>query len=160
MRISDWSSDVCSSDLYLTKILAHEAFASGDFNTGFVVRHFPQQRIANETHSFRQIALAAIALYLDDARALVDAHELLPEFVGWASSHDTPVICRLKSREQEHVLALRIDAGCRFAISEGDHKIEIGITRNVAGEFHYLCDGVQQRARCARDGNQIGRAHV
>src|SRR3546814_13512676 len=76
---------VASNKDYLTKILAHEAFASGDFNTGFVVRHFPQQRIANETHSFRQIALAAVALYLDDARALVDANGLLPEFVGWAS---------------------------------------------------------------------------
>lgn len=146
---------VASNKDYLAQILAHDAFASGDFNTGFVPRYFPQARIADAAPSFRQIALAVIALYLDDARALVDAHGLLPEFVGWSSSHDTPVRCRLKWREREHVLALHVDAGRHFMVSEDDSRIDIEITRSTCGAFHYCCAGVQQRARYAHDGNLI-----
>src|SRR3546814_20778217 len=39
MRISDWSSDVCSSDLnagFLVKALRHPRFLSGDVATGFI----------------------------------------------------------------------------------------------------------------------------
>lgn len=146
---------VASNKDYLAQVLKHEAFASGHFNTGFVPRYFPQDRIAKAAPSFRQIALAAIALYLDDARALTDAHGLLPEFVGWASSHDTPVPCRLKWREREHVLTLQVDAGRHFMVSEGDNRIAVEIASSAVGSFRYVSDGVQQHAQYARDDDLI-----
>lgn len=146
---------VASNKHYAEQILAHEAFASGDFSTRFVPQHFPQERIAGERASFRQIALAAVALYLDDAQVLLEEHDLLPEFVGWASSHDTPSVCRLAWREHEHVLELRAGTWGHFVVSEGSDQIEIGIACRAPGEFRYACDGVQRHAQYARDGDLI-----
>lgn len=58
---------VTSNRDYLHAVLATEAFADGGFNTSFVGKHFPQQRIAETRPAPRHVLLAAVALYLDDA---------------------------------------------------------------------------------------------
>ncbi|WP_028007742.1 acetyl/propionyl/methylcrotonyl-CoA carboxylase subunit alpha [Solimonas flava] len=139
---------------YLAAVLAHEAFASGRFSTAFVERYFPQSRLAAERPGLRPLALAALALYLDDARRLGEAHQLSAEFLGWHSSHETPLQLRLGWRDAIHALTLRAH-GPRFVVTGDGETLTIEVPRSADGEFHYLCDGVQARARYVRDGDQL-----
>ncbi|NGY03472.1 biotin carboxylase N-terminal domain-containing protein [Solimonas terrae] len=150
---------------HLAAMLAHEDFASGQFSTDFVGRHFPQTRIADEQPSLRHLALAVVALYLDAAATLAETRQLVPELIGWRSSHDTPGEYRLKYGEHEYRLAVLVSGGRQFVIDAAEQRVEIVVTHSAAGEFRYRCDGVQYQARCARDGDLIwidadGRAGV
>ncbi|MGH8447590.1 MAG: biotin/lipoyl-containing protein, partial [Solimonas sp.] len=140
---------------YLAQIIDHEDFASGRFSTAFVGRHFPQERIAIEKPSPRHRALAAVALYIDDAQALTREQGLAGEFIGWHSSHETPLLCRLGWRDEPYELPLRVQDGRRFTVGSGDDSVTIEVSRPARGEFHYICDGVQGKARSARDGDRL-----
>ncbi|MES0874164.1 acetyl/propionyl/methylcrotonyl-CoA carboxylase subunit alpha [Sinimarinibacterium thermocellulolyticum] len=146
---------VVSNKAYLRRILAHEAFAGGDFSTGFIGQHFPTQTIAAMQPTPRHYALAAVALYMDEAFALAAAHDLAPEFIGWHSSHESPADYRLKWRDQTHDLEVLVHDGHVFTIVISGQTLVIDVVRNLAHEFHYICDGVQGKARTARDGNRM-----
>jgi geranyl-CoA carboxylase alpha subunit len=146
---------VVSNKEYLRRILAHEAFASGDFSTGFIGRYFPVETVAAMQPSRRHFALAAVALYMDEAFALAQTHSLAPEFIGWHSSHESPADYRLKWREHTQELDVLVHDGHVFHIVSGGETLVIDVVRNLAHEFHYICDGVQGRARTARDGDRM-----
>jgi geranyl-CoA carboxylase alpha subunit len=140
---------------YLAAVLAHDAFASGDFSTAFVERHFPQQRIAGERPPPRHVALAAVALYLDAATALADAHQLAPEFIGWHSSHEVPVEYRLTWQTHEYRLGVQVGDGRRFTITHDGASFEFDVTQTADGRFCYRDGSVQRVAHSARDGELI-----
>jgi geranyl-CoA carboxylase alpha subunit len=146
---------VVSNKEYLRRIIAHEAFASGDFSTGFIDQHFPAESVSAMQPSRRHFALAAVALYMDEAFALAEAHGLATEFIGWHSSHESPADYRLKWREQTQELDVLVHDGHVFHIVSGGETLVIDVVRNLAHEFHYICDGVQGRARTARDGDRM-----
>jgi len=139
----------------LLDIIGHEAFASGDFSTAFIGQHFPAEAVAARKPTPRQVALAAIALYLDDARRLAQEHGLAPEFIGWHSSHESPAGYKLKWREQEYSLDVLAHDGHAFRIALGEEKLAIDVSRSDEHEFSYIADGVQGKARVARDGDSI-----
>src|SRR3546814_2896451 len=58
MRISDWSSDVCSSDL-----------RSGELTTGFIAEEYPEGFTGADTGADVERALAAIAGFMASAEA-------------------------------------------------------------------------------------------
>jgi len=105
--------------------------------------------------STRHIALAAVALYMDEAFALAEQHGLAPEFLGWHSSHESPADYKLKWREQTFELDVLVHDGHVFTIDLAGEKITVDVVRNLAHEFHYLCEGVQGKARTARDDQQM-----
>ncbi|MBI2383183.1 MAG: acetyl-CoA carboxylase biotin carboxylase subunit [Gammaproteobacteria bacterium] len=140
---------------YLHMLLSHEAFASGDFSTGFIGRYFPSEQVAAIRPSGRQIALAAVALYMDDARRLTQEHGLPPEFVGWHSSHEAPADFKLKWKDREFDLDVMVHEGRLFATAVEGEKIEIEVTRGAEGEFHYIAGGVQGKARIAHEGESV-----
>ncbi|HET8882945.1 MAG TPA: acetyl-CoA carboxylase biotin carboxylase subunit [Solimonas sp.] len=140
---------------YLAAVLAHDAFASGDFSTGFVEHHFPQQRIAGERPPPRHVALAAVALYLDAATALADAHQLAPEFIGWHSSHEMPVEYRLTWQTHEYRLGVQVGDGLRFTVTHDGASFGFDVTQIADGSFCYRENGVQRVARSARAGELI-----
>ncbi len=146
---------VVSNRDYLVDIIAHEAFASGDFSTAFIGRHFPTDAVAARKPTPRQAALAAVALYLDDARCLAQEHELAPEFIGWHSSHESPVDYKLKWRDQAFELRVLAQRGHAFSVTLGGETLMIDVSRSSGEGFHYVCDGVQGKARTARDGDAI-----
>jgi geranyl-CoA carboxylase alpha subunit len=147
---------VISNKEYLRRIVAHEAFASGDFSTGFIGQHFPAEAVAAIRPDKRHIALAAVALYMDEAFTLAEQHGLTPEFLGWHSSHESPADYKLKWRDQTHELDVLVHDGHVFTIDVGGgEKIVVDVVRNLAHEFHYVCDGVQGKARTARDGTRM-----
>ena len=146
---------VISNKEYLRRIVAHDAFASGNFSTGFIGEHFPAEAVAAIRPTPRHIALAAVALYMDEAYALAAQHGLAPEFLGWHSSHESPADYKLKWRDQSYDLDVFVHDGHVFTIELGGERFVVDVVRNLAHEFHYLCEGVQGKARTARDGNQM-----
>ncbi|HSW11704.1 MAG TPA: acetyl-CoA carboxylase biotin carboxylase subunit [Solimonas sp.] len=146
---------VVSNRDYLAGLVAHEAFASGDFSTSFISQYFPVEEVAKRRPSQRHLALAAVALYLDDACRLAGEHGLAPEFVGWHSSHASPTRYKLRWREQSFDIDMLVHEGHVFTIRSGDTQLVIDVTRKLGDEFHYLCEGVQGKARIARDGDSI-----
>ncbi len=137
----------------LQRIIAHEVFAGGDFSTGFLAQHRPAQCGAASTA--RHLALAAMALHLDDARRLSDQHALAAEFIGWHSSHASPLEIRLKDRERMHTVKLLALDGCRFAINVADQHFDIDVTRHQQDEIHYRSEGLQAKSRIARDKDRL-----
>ena len=140
---------------YLHAILSHEAFAGGDFSTGFIGQYFPQEAINAAAPTPRQTALAAVALYLDDASRLRAEHGLAAEMIGWHSSHETGVDFKLRCREQETVLELMAHDNHGFSTVIGEVKVGIEVSRHDGEGFSYVCEGVQGKASYARQGDQL-----
>ncbi|MFA5938813.1 MAG: acetyl-CoA carboxylase biotin carboxylase subunit [Sinimarinibacterium sp.] len=140
---------------YLRAILAHEAFAGGDFSTSFIGHHFPHERVSATRPTLRHVALAAVALYLDDALRLAQEHELSREFLGWHSSHEFPADYKLKWRDTEYDVDVLVHDGREFTIRIGDASFHLNVVRNAAHDFHYLLDGVVGRARIAHEDDRV-----
>jgi geranyl-CoA carboxylase alpha subunit len=140
---------------YLAAIVGHDAFASGEFSTAFIGKHFPAERVAAQAPGSRHVALAAVALYMDDAFRLAREHGLSPEFLGWHSSHESPADYKLKWRDREFTLEAEVHDGHVFTIRIGDETLVVDVTRNLEHEFHYVCDGVLGKARTAHDGDVV-----
>jgi geranyl-CoA carboxylase alpha subunit len=146
---------VISNRDYLHAITAHEAFASGRFSTGFIGKYFPADEVARLAPSPRQIALAAVALYLDDARRLAQRHALPPEYIGWHSSHEAPADFRLKWKRRDYALEMLVHDGHRFTTTVEGQTLTIEVTHAQEGEFRYIADGVQGHARIAHNGDAV-----
>ena len=140
---------------YLSAILAHDAFASGDFSTAFIGQHFPQEQIAASKPPLRHVALAVVALYLNDAQKLTEVHGLTPELIGWHSSHEAPSEFKLKWRDQEYELEVLVHDGHQFLVEVAGNKIEINVARSLPHEFHYIIEGVQGKAIIAHHNDAV-----
>ncbi|MFI4981931.1 MAG: biotin/lipoyl-containing protein [Nevskiales bacterium] len=146
---------VASNRDYLRAILATEAFSSGDFSTAFVGKYFPQEKIAAAVPTAQQVLLAAVALYLDDARRLADEHGLAAEMIGWHSSHDSPADFKLKWQQREYDLEVSSHDGRVFRTLLDGAVVQLEVVASAAGEFRYVIDGVQGTARHARDQDAL-----
>ena len=140
---------------YLHALVSHEAFASGDFSTAFIGKYFPAEQVAAQKPAPKQIALAAVALYLDDAHRLAAANGLTPDFIGWHSSHECPAEFKLKWKDKEFDLDVLVHDGHRFTTTVEGAAVTIEVTRSGDDEFSYLADGVQGKARIAHDGDTV-----
>jgi geranyl-CoA carboxylase alpha subunit len=146
---------VTSNRDYLRETLATTAFASGEFSTAFVGQQFPQEKIAAKKPSTLHRALAAVALWLDDAARLAAEHGLGPDMLGWHSSHEVPVDISLRNGSDDLSLKLLALPGQQFRVKEGEAMTEIRIASALDSSFRYLIDGLQGYARYARDGDAI-----
>jgi geranyl-CoA carboxylase alpha subunit len=144
---------VTSNKDFLRAIVAHPAFVVGEFSTGFLGEHFAQREAVNAPAL--QTALAAISLYLDDARVLAEQHQLASEFVGWHSSHETAAPCVLKCRDQELRPQLRVRDGRHFSVTLAAQSFAIEIVSSNAEGYVYAYENVQKSVRVARDGASI-----
>ncbi len=140
---------------YLHALVSHEAFAGGDFSTGFIGQHFPAETVAAMLPSRRQIALAAVALYIDDAQRLARDNALTQDFIGWHSSHEAPAEFKLKWKNKEFDLEMLVHDGHLFTTTLDAEKIQIEVSHSSEDEFHYQAAGVQARARIAHDGDSV-----
>lgn len=140
---------------YLTAILSTDAFVSGDFSTGFIGQYFPQEEVAKFKPTSRHIALAAVALYMDDSQRLATEHDLPQEFIGWHSSHESPADFKVKWRDREFDLEVLVHQGHLFTTTVAGEKIMVDVTRSLDGEFHYIVEGMQGKARIAHQGDVV-----
>jgi geranyl-CoA carboxylase alpha subunit len=156
---------VTSNRDYLLDVLRTEAFASGDFSTAFVGKHFPQAQLKARKPGARELAFAAVALYQDDAQRLLADAGLARDYLGWHNSHETPAEFKLKWRDTEHVLDVGVHDGHRFTVEVGGEKVEVEVARSEPGSFDYTLsgtggeaargDGIRGRAQYARQGEQV-----
>jgi geranyl-CoA carboxylase alpha subunit len=152
---------VTSNRDYLLDVLRTEAFASGDFSTAFVGKHFPQERLKADQPTARQLALAAVALYQDEAQRLLADAGLTDDYLGWHNSHETPAEFKLQWRDSERVLDVLVHDGHRFTTEVGDVKVVLDVVRREPGCFDYIvaagagADSLRGRAHYARHGEQI-----
>jgi geranyl-CoA carboxylase alpha subunit len=141
---------VTSNRDYLLEVLRTEAFASGDFSTAFVGRHFPQDRLKAARPAARHVALGAVALYLRDARRLASEHGLADEYVGWHSSHEAPADFKLAWRDTVWDLEVMVHDGHLFTTEVEGTKVEIDVAgRPGDSSFDYVADGVRGHATYA-----------
>ena len=150
---------VVSNRDYLLDVLRTEAFASGDFSTAFVGRFFPQDRLKDERPSPRQLALAAVALYLEEGQRLLADAALEGEYLGWHNSHETPADCKLKWREREFVLSVQVHEGRRFIVAADGAPVRVDVLRSGPGAFDYRIatgdEGLGGRVHYARNADQV-----
>jgi len=146
---------VTSNRDYLLDVLRTDAFASGDFSTAFVGRHFPQDKLKADQPTARQLALAVIALYQDEAQRLLAAAGLTDDYLGWHNSHETPAEFKLKWRETEILLDVLVHDGHLFTAAIGEAGVQVDVVRREAGSFDYIADGTRGRAHYARHAEHI-----
>jgi len=146
---------VTSNRDYLLDVLRTEAFASGDFSTAFVGKYFPQDKLKNDRPSARQLALAAVALYIEEGQRLLADADLTDDYLGWHNSHETPAEFKLKWRDTEIVLDVQVHDGHLFTTEVGEAKVQVDVVRRDAGSFDYVADGTRGRAYFARGGDQV-----
>jgi geranyl-CoA carboxylase alpha subunit len=146
---------VTSNRDYLLDVLRTEAFASGDFSTAFVGRYFPQEQLKADRPSARQLALAVVALYQDEAQRLLADAGLTDDYLGWHNSHETPAEFKLRWREREVLLDVLVHEGHQFATEVDGTKVQVDVVRREPGAFDYIADGARGRAHYARHADQI-----
>ena len=83
---------VTTNGTFLQHVLAHEAFRSGRYDTGFVATHMPPEtlRALGQASTEDQAVLAALFFH-DDAVALASRGGFDATLVGWSSSYALPV---------------------------------------------------------------------
>ncbi len=156
---------VTSNRDYLLDVLRTEAFASGDFSTAFVGKYFPQDTLRLEKPTARQLALAAVALYVDEGQRLLTETGLTGDYLGWHNSHETPAEFKLKWRGSEILLDVLVHDGHLFTTEVNDTNVQIDVVRREPGAFDYIvatgvgdargAGGVRGRAYYARDADQV-----
>jgi geranyl-CoA carboxylase alpha subunit len=159
---------VTNKDL-LVQILAHEAFASGAYDTGFIAAHFGAEALeAAAAPSARERALAAAVLFDLDGRRLREDAGFDGSLSGWNSSLSSPVGMKLACRaggvnETTHPLsvALRGDGRAeqcaraprptRYEVRSPDGEaMSVELTWVSDVELRYSFGGASERAFCAR----------
>ncbi len=139
---------------FLGRILRHEAFAGGDFDTHFIDKHLPRDGETPQP-SLRHIALAATIVHAHDAAHLARQHHLDRGLIDWRSGNAVPMISTLAQGERSWQLRLAIQPGGRYEVQADDATLTIEHKRFADGACHYVADGVQAQAHYALDNGQL-----
>lgn len=134
---------------YLRRIVAHDAFAAGDADTGFIARHL---RDPAPVVDARHHALAAAALYEHDARALAASAGFDRSLAGWNAA--SPLV--LEHGGDTLRATVRADGATRRTITFADgstHAIDIHDVDDR--RLRYRSEGVDGAATLARDGDAL-----
>lgn len=148
---------VSNKDL-LDRILQHEAFASGQFNTHFIEDYYPAETIKAIAPTARHAALAAAALFHADAASLKSMVGIDSSFMNWRSAYPVPVLLKLRHGDEISDIHVRPTGGNSYEVTtaeQPDRIQHITLTSFGDHDFHYVCEGVQGRADYARDGHTL-----
>jgi geranyl-CoA carboxylase alpha subunit len=105
---------------FLQQVLAHEAFGSGRYDTGFVAAHLPPETLrALEQPSAEEQATLAALLFHDDARTLARTCGFDAGLVGWSSSEALPVPVVLEVGDGEVRAVVQ-------PVGQGVYAVELG----------------------------------
>lgn len=143
---------VASNRDFLRQVVAHPAFASGRFSTGFIGEHFPAGPLAaalagDSVHR----ALAALLFYRQDVDALARSAGLDTELIEWQSSAPAAATVRLKCGDEVIASSVRPCGGRRYEVRLPDGAVMLEL-ESLAPVVRYVHDGVAQSADVARAG--------
>lgn len=141
---------VASNRDFLRQVVAHPAFASGRFSTGFIGEHFPAGPLAaalagDSVHR----ALAVLLFYRQDADALACSAGLDTELMEWQSSAPATATVRLKCGDEVIASSVRRCGGGHYEVRLPDGAVMLEL-ESLAPEVRYVHDGVAQSADVAQ----------
>ncbi len=151
---------VASNRDFLAQVAEHEAFAGGDFSTGFIGQHFPPQALKSAAQpKLRHKALAAALAYQTDALMLQQGARLDANMLSWRSANPIAVPMKLRCGALAFEAQVSARPGGEFEVrvpdGEGASLQHLSITAVSGHELHYVCEGVQGKAFFARKDNLL-----
>lgn len=144
---------VTSNRDFLADMLAHDVFAGGDFDTGFIERYFADGFDAEP--DFQQLATAAAVLYLDDAALLQSQAGFDSALCGWNSAQGNSNEFVLAIGEQEHTLELTPQRDQVVTISAGEQSLTLQWQHCGNGEISYVINEDRHSASYTRNGAEL-----
>ena len=139
----------------LADVLRHEAVASGAYDTSFIPRHYPAERLRQRlAPTPRHLAVAAAVLFHDDALAL-QREARLPAVLGnWTSSRARPVELVLAHGEAETRVSVRPLGPARYEVRTPELQLTLELEARADG-LDCVVDGRRGHLRHARDGQGL-----
>lgn len=134
---------------YLSEIIGGEVFADGDFSNEFVDQSGQPDALITPLSSL-DTALAAVTIYMSDARELVGQQAVDWSMAGWRSAYAVPVPMKLTHRDEQFSLALNHLGDGEFAVVVDDEEMTIQVSRIDAQSMDYAINGSAQRCRYSR----------
>ncbi|MGH8035924.1 MAG: biotin/lipoyl-containing protein, partial [Lysobacterales bacterium] len=146
---------VTSNRDFLARVAAHDAFAGGDFSTGFIAKYFPPEVVQEtEQPSLWHKALAAALAYQTDALALQQQSGFDAGMLSWRSANPIAVPMKLRCGKEEFTAQVLAGPSGTFEVrlqhAGGAELQHLGITAVAGHEVHYVCEAVQGKAFFAR----------
>ncbi len=145
---------------FLQAIFATPAFAAADLDTGFIERHRAELLPGPVAPGPRDLALAALHVLLDEARASAagadpaDPHSPWGLAAGWRLNRSAFVDLTFAGREDRHVVrAHYVPGGFRLDLPGGSVSAEG--TLEGDGTLIARLDGVRLKARVLRSGHRL-----
>jgi geranyl-CoA carboxylase alpha subunit len=147
---------VATNSTFLQHVLAHEAFRSGRYDTGFVGAYMPPEtlRVLGQASAEEQAVLAAL-LFHDDAMALSQREGFDPAVAGWSSSFALPVPLMLKNGASEFRAVVRPVAPAEYEVRIGDTGLTLALRASAAGRIEVEVAGRRRAVRYRRAGESL-----
>jgi geranyl-CoA carboxylase alpha subunit len=146
---------------FLRVTVAHEAFAAGEFDTGFVPRYFPDPATALPAADSRHHCLAAALFFHGNAETLRRQARIDDELLAWHSANPTPTPVVLRAgRDSEKIrLLVHAEGGNRYRVQreQGDDVAEHVFEVMTDGGYglRFVCDGQGGQAHFARAADTL-----
>ncbi len=147
---------VITNGAFLQHVLAHEAFRSGHYDTGFVAAHLPLESLrAFEQTSPEEQAIAAALLFHDDSVALALRAGFDATLIGWSSSFAPPVPVVLSDGASEVRAVVRPVGPTEYEVRMGEASLALGLHRIAADRIDVELAGRRRTVRYRRAGDSL-----
>ncbi len=141
---------------FLRQIIAHPAFAGGDFSTAFINQYFPAEKIeaARQPHALH-IALAATLCHHTAAQRLAADAGFDAELMNWQSSRAAVGVSTLKVGEVSYRPGVRAMGGSRYEVQIEEETVALELVSVAAPDVRFIVNGVVERAGFAQAANTL-----
>jgi geranyl-CoA carboxylase alpha subunit len=147
---------VTTNATFLQHVLAHEAFRSGRYDTGFVGAHMPPESLRGQGRaSPEDQAVLAAVLFHDDAEALARGAGFEASLVGWSSSQALPVPLTLHDGAGELRASVRPLSPSDYEVRVGDASVALSLRTLSAGRVAVEVAGRRREVRYHRAGGSL-----
>ncbi|RKH46327.1 acetyl-CoA carboxylase biotin carboxylase subunit [Corallococcus sp. AB049A] len=144
---------VTTNSTFIQHVLAHEAFRSGRYDTGFVAAHTPPETLgALGQGSTEDQAILAAVLFHDDALALSRKGGFDAALTGWSSSSALPVPVVLHDGASEFRASVRPAGPEAYDVRIGDTAVALSLRGLDAGRVEVEVSGRRRPVRYRRAG--------
>ena len=141
---------VISNSDFLSEILNETDFAAGEFDTGYIPAHFPEETRGQRAPDDAQWAVAAMVLYWDDAWRLYSQADFARELSSWASSlpSDSYVLLSFDGEARRLRIQHPGERRCTVTLDGQDHHFVVDSCDGFERLFYY--EDVKRTARYSR----------
>ncbi len=146
---------VISNIDFLQQIIQESDFASGDFHTGYIPAHFPDESRAEPTPDAAHWAVAAMVLYWDDTWQLYSQADFSTDMLGWMSANRTQQHLKLRWEDEEKTVHFlnQGERRCCVRVDGQDFHFDVDACDGFERQFYF--EGVRRTARYTRHDGQI-----